>query len=166
MLYFAYGSNMDWPRMKSRCPFASFVGIAILPGHRVAFTRESLEGYGVAGLVQETGHDVWGVVYKICDHDVGLLDKAEGYQPGRDSNAYWRREWMVFLDGDQGRPLTVFTYFAEPSHRPPLPSQEYKEHILSGARFWHLPTQYIAELEGIKAANAATGSRSEAGGDN
>jgi gamma-glutamylcyclotransferase (GGCT)/AIG2-like uncharacterized protein YtfP len=151
MLYFAYGSNMDWAQMKKRCPSATFVGIARLADHRLAFTRKSDQrGCGVADAVPEAGHSVWGVVFQVSELDVGALDRSEGYHPGREKNSYWRRECMVFLDGDESRPVTVQAYFAERQPSPPLPDQAYKTQILAGARFWHLPPDYIAELQDIQ----------------
>ena len=151
MLYFAYGSNMDWAQMKERCPSALFVGIARLADHRLAFSRASrTRGCGVADVVPETGRSVWGVVYQLSELDVGALDKSEGDRPGRARNSYWRRVCMVFLDGDENRPVTAQTYFAEPEPNPPLPNQGYKDLILGGARHWHLPAEYIAELEAIE----------------
>ncbi len=150
MLYFAYGSNMNGTQLKKRCPSASFVGVAKLPDHRLAFTRKSVtRGCGVADAVPEAGRDVWGAVFRLSELDVGALDKSEGYRPGREKNSYWRRECMVFLDGDENRPVTAQTYFAEPQANPPLPSQAYKDLILDGARHWHLPAGYIAELEAV-----------------
>ena len=151
MLYFAYGSNMECVQMKGRCPSTSFVGIAKLPNYRLAFTRHSTgRGCGVADAVPEKGHRVWGVVFKIAESDIDRLDKCEGYQPGREWNSYWRRECKVFLDGDEGQPVCAQTYFAEREENPPLPKKAYMELILSGARFWQLPPDYIAELEAIK----------------
>jgi hypothetical protein len=57
---------------------------------------------------------------------------------------------MVFLDGDENRPVSAQTYFGDPQPDPPLPNQASKDLILGGARHWHLPAQYIAELEAIK----------------
>lgn len=93
---------------------------------------------------------MWGVVYEITDFDIGNLDSSEGYRPGRAKNSYWRRECLVFVDGDERRPLTVWAYFAEPQEDPPLPNAGYKELILSGARHWRLPEKYVRELEQIK----------------
>ena len=108
MLYFAYGSNMNWNQMRERCPSSRFVGIAVLRDHKLAFTRESVNrGCGVADVVAEDGAQVWGVAYEIADLDVGKLDASEGFKPGRDKNSYYRRESMVFLDGENQRPLTV-----------------------------------------------------------
>lgn len=153
MLYFAYGSNMNWAQMKKRCPSASFFGVAVLPDHRLAFTRKSVKlNCGVADAVREVGPKVWGVVYEVADMDLGGLDKSEGYRPGRDKNAYERRECMVFMDGDGYKPLTVHTYFASPEENPPFPSHGYKNTIVAGARYWHLPDDYIALLEAIEVA--------------
>lgn len=150
MLYFAYGSNMDCAQMRERCPSASFVAVAELRDYKLAFTRESKHRRcGVADAVQMEGRSVWGVVYQVSELDLEALDEAEGFRPGRASNSYWRRECVVYLGGDEGRPLTVQTYFAEREPNPPLPSQAYKALILRGARFWRLPDAYIRELEAI-----------------
>ena len=151
MLTFAYGSNMNWDQMRERCPSSRFVGIAALSDHKIAFTRKSVKrGCGVADVVAEDGAQVWGVVYEIADIDVGNLDASEGFRPGRDKNSYCRRECMVFLDGEDQRPLTVFAYFADPQPNPPLPNAAYKNLILTGGRHWHLPEAYIRKLEQIE----------------
>ena len=151
MVYFAYGSNMNWQQMQSRCPSARFVGVALLPDHRIAFTRKSVKrGCGVADAVQERGDEVWGVLYEIGDSDVAGLDNSEGYMPGREKNSYWRRECMVLPGRDPTQALTVSTYFGDPQPHPPLPNAEYKQLIVSGARHWHLPEQYVRDLEAIE----------------
>lgn len=151
MLYFAYGSNMNWQQMRERCSSARFVGIAFLPDHKLAFTRKSVKrGCGVADAVGEDGRKIWGAVYEIDDLDVGKLDVSEGYRPGREKNSYWRRECLVLLDGDQQRPLTASSYFGDPQLDPPLPNGEYKQMIVSGARHWHLPEEYVRDLEAIE----------------
>lgn len=151
MLYFGYGSNMSWTQMKDRCPSARFVGAARLPDHRLAFTRKSIKrGCGVADAIREADRNVWGAVFEISEFDVGALDRFEGFRPGRNKNSYWRRECIVFLDGNVERPVVAQTYFAEPESDPPPPNQAYKDLILSGARHWHLPIDYIAEVDAIE----------------
>jgi gamma-glutamylcyclotransferase (GGCT)/AIG2-like uncharacterized protein YtfP len=126
--------------------------MAVLVDHKLAFTRMSTgRECGVADAVPNDGSLLWGVVYEIPDREVGQLDKSEGYRPGRTKNSYWRRECMVFQEGDEARPLAVFTYLAERQPAPPNPSAAYKELIVSGARWWHLPDSYVRELEQIKA---------------
>jgi gamma-glutamylcyclotransferase len=150
MLYFAYGSNMNWRQMQDRCPSARFFGVALLPDHKLAFTRESIRrGCGVADILPTQGQKVWGVVYEINASDIAKLDTSEGYKPGRSKNSYFRRECVVLLDGNVQQPLTIFTYFADPMSNPPLPNIDYKNLILSGARRWQLPEAYVRELEAI-----------------
>lgn len=151
MLYFAYGSNMDWDQMRDRCPSARFVGVAKLPGHKLGFSRRSkTRGCGVADAVADQGSNVWGVVYEVDDRDVGRLDAAEGYSPGRAKNAYRREERHVLIDGKESNPLIAAVYFAIPEENPPRTNQAYKAQILKGGNHWHLPQEYIRNLERIE----------------
>ena len=155
MLYFAYGSNLDWNPMRGRCPSARFVCKAKLSDHRLAFTRKSKDrGCGVADVLQAHGHEVWGVVYQIDECDVGQLDKSEGFRPRQslEENAYLRTECHVFAEGDKEKPLLVSIYIANKQDNPPLPSDEYKRQIVEGAKYWHLSGEYIKELEKIAVA--------------
>ncbi len=147
MLYFAYGSNMDWDQMRDRCPSARFVGVAKLPGHKLAFSRRSTKrNCGVADAVADQGTSVWGIVYEVDDRDVGRLDAAEGYSPGRAKNAYRREERHVFVDGEESKSLTAAVYFAIPEENPPRPNKAYKLQILKGANYWHLPQEYLRDV--------------------
>lgn len=153
MLYFAYGSNLDWDQMRERCPSASFVTLAKLKDHCLGFTRESTEREcGVADVVQSKGDEVWGAVYNIDEMDVSELDKHEGYQPDRrsGSNSYNRKETHVYSDKEPEEPLLVCVYFAVKQKKPPLPSDEYKGFIVRAAKHWNLPAAYVRKLENIK----------------
>ena len=122
------------------------VNAARLPNYRLAFSRfSSRRGCGVADVVHDEGHDVWGVVYEIIDpQDLDRLDRYEGVP-----NAYTRRSITVFLRGIPEQPVDVETYFAVKEPNTPLPSVEYKALIVRGAKFWRLPPEYIDELERI-----------------
>lgn len=142
---------MNWDQMRQRCPSSRFVEIAVLRDHKLAFTRTSVKrGCGVADVVAEDGARVWGVVYEIADLDVGTLDAQEGFRPGRGKNSYWRRECLVFLYGEDLRPLTASAYFGEPEPNPLLPNAAYKNLIVTGGKHWRLPEEYVRELEQIE----------------
>ena len=153
VLYFAYGSNLDFAQMKGRCPSARFAGVAKLPGRRLAFTRWSGGRKGaVADAVADPAGEVWGVVFEITAEDLEVLDRCEGFTPGGSGNAYVREKCTVWLDGEEQRPVQAEVYFAVPEENPGLPSRDYRDQILRGARDWRLPPEYIARvLETIKA---------------
>lgn len=141
MLYFAYGSNMDEQRMKSpdRCPSAKFIFKALLPGHRLAFTRRTSAGTGAADIRRDAASSVWGAVYDITDSDRSQLDAREGVGLG----AYRPIEVLVHPDGDFVREAKVLTYVVcnpEQAHQPP--SREYLGYLLDGAERWGLPEEY------------------------
>ena len=155
MLYFAYGSNMHSAQMKCRCPLAKFVCRAKLPEHRLAFTLKSVtRDCGVADVLPDQAKEVWGVVYELPDNELKNLDKKEGYTPERpnDHNEYTREDRYVWREGDVTRQLLVTLYRGHPQLDPPLPSDDYKELIVAGAKHWNLPAEYIRELESIETA--------------
>jgi gamma-glutamylcyclotransferase (GGCT)/AIG2-like uncharacterized protein YtfP len=163
VLYFAYGSNLDWAQMRQRCPSARFVCVAKLPGHKLAFTHKSRDrGCGVADVIPDANAEVWGAVYQIDERDIGSLDGSEGYSPGRAlaQNSYNRKEQHVFSDGDSKKPLATWIYIAQRQENPHLPNAAYKNLIVEGAKFWHLPAQYIAELEKMEIESPMRGGSS------
>lgn len=154
MLYFAYGSNMHWPQMITRCPAARFVSRAVLRDHKLAFTRKSVSrGCGVADAVPHDRALVWGVVYELADQDIVQLDRSEGFRVGRDRNSYERRECTVFLENGDEAATRVEAYFGVPEANPPLPPNvAYRQLLVGGATHWRLPAAYLSELRAIRVA--------------
>jgi gamma-glutamylcyclotransferase (GGCT)/AIG2-like uncharacterized protein YtfP len=153
MLYFAYGSNMNWNQMRSRCPTVQFAFVARAEGYELAFTRFSQNRKcGVADIVATSGSDVWGVVFDIANDEIGELDKSEGYRPerARELNAYERSQIEIIRQEDANSPIAVWAYLVVSKSNLPLkPTVEYKALILDGARHWRLPAAYIERLERI-----------------
>jgi gamma-glutamylcyclotransferase len=155
MFYFAYGSNMNWGQMRARCPAARFFATASLSDHRLAFPRYSrFRRCDVASIVPAVGEVVWGVVYRIDEADRCALDVLEGFEPERDSalNSYEPIKIAVLKLGQAREPLDQFTYIARPqrSFTPRGPSEEYRALILSGARHWGHPADYLRNLEAVR----------------
>jgi len=152
MLYFAYGSNLDWERMKERCPSAEFFCKASLPDYRIDFTRKSKKlNCGVSDIIWDEDNKVYGVVYRINEIDLGKLDKREGYIPQGDKNAYKRIEIMVLEEDNREKPITAFTYeVVKKEFGKHKPNRKYKDFIVNGAKFWDLPKEYIRFLENIE----------------
>ena len=152
MLYFAYGSNLDCEKMKKIVPSSIFYGKAKLENYRLDFTRESINwGCGVADIVKDENKDVWGVIYQFDEKDLGRLDKCEGYNPNRVKNAYRRIEKMVYLEGKKDQPMTMYTYeVIDKEFEKHKPNKEYKNLIVTGAKYWNLPKEYIKFIENIE----------------
>jgi len=154
MLYFAYGSNLDWEKMKGIVPSSIFYGKAKLENYRLDFTRESIKWRcGVADIVQDENKCVWGVIYKFNKKDIKKLDESEGYNPNREKgkNAYNRIERMVYLEGIKDQPMTVYTYeVIDKEFGRYKPNNVYKILIVDGAKHWSLPKEYIDFLENIE----------------
>jgi len=158
-LYFAYGSNLDWEQMKQRCSSVSFVCKAKLPKFKIAFTKWSKDREcWVADIIEDELSAVWGVVYNVNELDIGRLDKSEGYNPNKPGDGYRRVEIRVYEDGDEGneekkyigKPLTVFTYVVFKKELKKRTVEKYKQQIIIGAKYWHLPPEYIEMLKKIE----------------
>jgi gamma-glutamylcyclotransferase (GGCT)/AIG2-like uncharacterized protein YtfP len=145
VLYFAYGSNMNRTQMQRRCPSSNFVCVARLANYQFGITRHSrLRDCGTANVFPGPGKEVWGVVYKVSDSELLILDRFE--------DGYRRAIMPVCALGDGAQPIDALIYIAEIEPNVPLPNSEYKRLIVEGAKHWQLPDAYIATLESLQAA--------------
>lgn len=148
---FCYGSNMSSKRLKQveRCPSATFYRIAKLSKHTLRLHKISKkDGSGKADCFY-TGNKsdfVWGVVFEIDWKEKPSLDKEEGKGKG------YNEETMEIIS-DSEEKISAIIYRADTSsiNDKLKPYTWYKHHILAGAREFHLPTEYISELEKIEA---------------
>ena len=153
LFYFAYGSNLCRVQMKERCPDMQVIARAVLPDHALVFPRRSdRRNCGVAGIVAHPGRVVWGAVYRLTLSDIDRLDAHEGHVPTRDpeANAYNKREIIVLRDGDQRNAIQAFTYVANVMPGQHIPSADYRNTMLRGARDHQLPQHYIAQIESFE----------------
>lgn len=152
-LYFAYGSNLCTAQMAERCPSGQVVARAMLRDHALVFPRRSpRRNCGVASIVPCPDRVVWGAVYRLTEDDIARLDRSEGHIPARDpaANAYNKREVAVLRDGVCDDIIWAFTYIAVPMLGRHVPSAEYREAMIRGARGHRLPPDYLAALEAIE----------------
>jgi cation transport regulator ChaC len=153
--YFAYGSNLMLAEIRRSCPSAVRKCVVKLPDFALTFPRKSINrNCGVASIEARQGSVVWGGVYEIPTSERQELEKREGFRRNRpgSSNSYAPQGAIVFVDGNFAKPLNVITFVANPQANPPLPSDEYKNLIIAGAREWNLSAEYIARLVQIESA--------------
>ncbi|MBF0350917.1 MAG: gamma-glutamylcyclotransferase [SAR324 cluster bacterium] len=133
MLYFAYGSNMDMARMRSRGIKIGGASPLTLNGYRLVFNKVgSLTGEGYANIIPSGKNVVEGVVYEIGPEDFEILDGYEGVAGGHYSR-------VTFAKGK------LTTYIANFTEYGLKPSREYLEHLLAGEPF--LSQEYYSWLK-------------------
>ena len=70
--YFSYGMNTNPHEMAFRCPKATPIGRAVLPGYRFEFNS-------FATIIPDRDSQVEGVLWTITPSDEAALDVLEGY---------------------------------------------------------------------------------------
>lgn len=146
--YFGYGSNLLGSRLRESCPSAVFVGVARLPGYRLAFTRRSVRwGGGVADIVEAPADaEVWGAVWRIPVDERPALDRQEGLH--LDPPHYRRIEVTVTTpDGALLECLAYQVATREAAHI--APSSAYLGTMMRGAEEVGLPAGYVAAMEAV-----------------
>jgi gamma-glutamylcyclotransferase (GGCT)/AIG2-like uncharacterized protein YtfP len=139
VLYFAYGSNLKWGRMRQRVPSAHREAVAFLDHHRLVCNKRGRDGSAKANLVPAAGHRVWGVLYRIAQVHLALLDRFE--------TGYERVEVEVCTTA--GGAHRASTYRSDRITRDPIPFDWYRGMILEGAREHGLPEEYLSVLEAL-----------------
>ena len=122
--YFAYGSNLWTPQMRSRCPSATPIGTARLLDWTICYNKPSVDGSAKLNVVPAEHYPVDGVLYEIADEDHKALDAAE---PGYDRIAVS----VVAADGSTVEALT-YQWTGPPTST--LPYDWYVETAKAGAR--------------------------------
>ena len=139
--YFAYGSNLDLPHMKSRCPESKLISKGSLSGYRLTFNRFSSGwGGGVADVIQEQDSKVWGLIFEISDTDLERLDRYEGYH--NDWTSLYER-WKTVIDTPNGQVSDVWVYTVVEKQKFVKPTLEYLQIIKDAAVKWNFPKAYL-----------------------
>jgi len=145
MLYFSYGSFLDYETLKKHCPNARIVGKAILPNWEVQFNflSRTYNG-GVTGIEPAIGRIVRGVVYDVPDEEIIKLDKVEGVPEG-----IYFRQTIIVVD-ERGNPVKAASYRTTNPKGPYKPTKKYLSLMIKGARDHGLDEEYVKELEKIE----------------
>lgn len=128
-LYFAYGSNLCVQQMAARCPDAADPRPAVLSDHGWLINER-----GVATVQPRVGSEVHGVLWRLSDQDLTVLDSAEGV-PVR----YRRDELKVHTDSGPSPAWVYIDRRVTPG--PPRPG--YLPRIIDGAVHHGLPQRWI-----------------------
>ena len=113
--------------MAVRCPDATVVGVAQLPGHKFLINT-----HGVATVIPAKKQVVHGVLWKISKRDEASLDRYEGVKSG-----LYRKE-KVQVRMKNGNKADALIYFAN-DDQPGTPRLGYLELVVAAAKSHGLP---------------------------
>jgi gamma-glutamylcyclotransferase (GGCT)/AIG2-like uncharacterized protein YtfP len=130
---------MDRAHMKKMCPQAEPLGVAEID-HHTFFVSHG--GYGSIGRKRNSA--VKGVLWKISARDLAALDAYEAVGDGLYQHAFL----PVKFDG---KLMKALVYVAN-DPRPGRCRPQYRELVLSAARGWNLPDDYLRGLDKALAA--------------
>lgn len=155
MLYFAYGSNMNFRQMRERCPGGRFLARAYIEGYKFVYDGySSTRKAAVGNIVPSPGDVVWGGLYEINDVDSNALDRYEGFPRSYNKSELDARD-------ENGHTLKSIVYLRSPRETG-KPSSCYEQTIFEGARDCGLPEEYVEKYLKTEHINqaATSGARS------
>lgn len=122
ILYIAYGSNLNLPQMKHRCPTAKVVGASEIKDYELVFrgSRHS----AVATIEPCEGSTVSVLLWNIKPEDERSLDRYEGYP-----SFYGKEDMDIMLDNKN---IPAMVYIMTPGHKLGEPSEHYLKSIEDG----------------------------------
>ena len=132
MLYFAYGSNLNWKQMlKERCPGAKFICKYQLKGYKLIFSSyDSGRVYGHANIVIQNKSKTPGAVWNITKKNEKVLDWYEGVP------YYYQKKYLRW----KGKKMLVYI---QKNFVKKKPSLEYIQTIVDGYKDCKLDLSYL-----------------------
>ena len=141
-LYFAYGTNMDPAGMVRRCRQAKPLGLARLPGHRLALMPE-----GYLTVERDPTGEVHGVLWSLGLADVRPLDAYEEVGSGLYAKIY------TPVMKAEGGSVGALVYIGRRGGAGPRGvGPDHLEGVIAAAIHWGLPDKHVASLSALAQA--------------
>ena len=147
VFYFAYGSNADPDRFKSRVGEWRSRRPAWLDGHRLRFASSvQSEGGGGAVFDRHDGSTLAGVLYEITGEQQQAMDRVEA-NPSRNLKDAGGRMTITVDTADGPFEAEVYNVQDEGGWR--APSETYLGHILRGLQSAGHPDEVLDRVRAI-----------------
>lgn len=141
--YLAYGSNLNQPHMRARCPNARPIGTTVLTGWRLVFRGRGNGFY--LNIEPSPEHSVPAVVWSVDEADESALDQYEDYPI-----FYYKHPLPIvcqhFESGIE-QPLDAFVYIMREGFPAGAPTDEYRNACLDGYKSFGFNPQLLREAE-------------------
>lgn len=142
VFYFAYGSNMNYARMRGRKAKWTKKLAATLHNFTLRFnTKASTGNWSAANIIKKRDAKVEGVLYKTDEKSLKKIDKYEGVPH------HYKRVSVTVQVAD-GKNITAITYIAHPPYSNTFTRKKYLHHLLKGKPY--LSKAYYAFLLATK----------------
>lgn len=148
MKCFVYCEWIDDARLTRSLPTAKFIARVTLPDHRLAFVSfkeeiaETIQGSG-CHLEPAKGSSVPGLLWDFDDAAVKEAERLSRVEQGR----YVKR--VLAVVDDAGNPIECAAYVIGNPVGQSKPSQEYRDHMVAGARQHGFPADYLTYIQNI-----------------
>lgn len=137
--YIAYGSNLNIPQMRMRCPGARIIGTSVIEDYQLLFKGSKTGSY--LTIEPKEGATVPVAVWEVTEQDELSLDRYEGYP-----NFYYKTEMTLDIKGIKTgkiRKRQAFVYIMHEERELGIPSWFYVNTCLDGYRAFGFDEQYL-----------------------
>lgn len=137
--YIAYGSNLNIPQMRMRCPGARIIGTSVIEDYQLLFKGSKTGSYLTIEPME--GSEVPAVIWEVTDTDEKALDRYEGYP-----NFYYKKEMTLDIKGirtGKVRRRDAFVYIMHEERELGIPSWYYVNTCLDGYQAFGFDEKYL-----------------------
>ena len=137
--YIAYGSNLNIPQMRMRCPGARIIGTSVIEDYQLLFKGSKTGSYLTIEPME--GAKVPVVIWEVTETDEKALDRYEGYP-----NFYYKKEMTLDIKGirtGKVRRRDAFVYIMHEERELGIPSWYYVNTCLDGYRAFGFDEKYL-----------------------
>lgn len=142
VVYFAYGSNMDFKRLEERGISFEFIGVGILENYELKFNKiaKNKSGIGYANVVYKQGSKVEGLLFFI--DNIQILDRYEGFPE------HYLKETLSIYHLNKSIEATVYVSASDKIGPNLMPEKAYLNRLLAAKEY--LSQEYFDFLESTK----------------
>lgn len=137
--YIAYGSNLNIPQMRMRCPGARIIGTSVIDDYQLLFKGSKTGSY--LTIEPKDGAEVPVVIWEVTESDEKALDRYEGYP-----NFYYKKEMNLDIKGIRTKKVRrrdAFVYIMHEERKLGIPSRYYVNTCLDGYRAFGFDEKYL-----------------------
>ena len=139
--YIAYGSNLNIPQMRTRCPGARIIGTSEIQGYRLLFKGSKTGSY--LTIEPQEGASVPVAAWEVSAENEAALDRYEGFP-----TFYYKKERELPIKGirtGRVRRRKVFVYIMHEDRPLGLPSEFYMETCRQGYRSFGFDEAFLEQ---------------------